>query len=160
MKVTPLPSSILNKEFSKFESLDVWKQLKNSGNNSHTSDSVLPWYFAVSINRMPAKYLISKSVSCNITDLRLASEEELWEEHRNLIKTFLETWKAVRSADVDILSDLSSRKENTSLMDLNVELVKRMLTHCNFCRWNCQVDRSSGQTVGEDGNRVGEKNKE
>jgi putative pyruvate formate lyase activating enzyme len=159
VKVTPLPSSILNKEFSKFESLDVWKQLKNSGNNSHTSDSVLPWYFAVSINRMPAKYLISKSVSCNITDLRLASEEELWEEHRNLIKTFLETWKAVRSADVDILSDLSSRKENTSLMDLNVELVKRMLTHCNFSRWNCQIDRSFAQRVGEDGNRVGEKTK-
>jgi putative pyruvate formate lyase activating enzyme len=27
-------------------------------------------------------------------------------------------------------------------MDLNVELVNRMLTHCNFCRWNCQIDRS------------------
>jgi putative pyruvate formate lyase activating enzyme len=27
-------------------------------------------------------------------------------------------------------------------MDLNVELVNRMLAHCNFCRWNCQVDRS------------------
>jgi putative pyruvate formate lyase activating enzyme len=34
---------------------------------------------------MPAKYLISKSISCNVTDLRLASEEDLWEEHRDLI---------------------------------------------------------------------------
>ena len=32
-------------------------------------------------------------------------------------------------------------------MDLNVELVNPMLAHCNFCRWNCQVDRSV-QTVG------------
>jgi hypothetical protein len=32
---------------------------------------------------LPAKYLISKSVYCNITDLRLASEEDLWEEYRN-----------------------------------------------------------------------------
>jgi putative pyruvate formate lyase activating enzyme len=43
-------------------------------------------------------------------------------------------------------------------MDLNVELVKRMLTHCNFCRWNCQIDRSSEQTFG-DGNGVEEKAK-
>ncbi|MFL6323240.1 MAG: radical SAM protein [Nitrososphaeraceae archaeon] len=158
--MTSFPSSTLNREFSKFESLDIWKQLKNNGNNSTRSNyTVLPWYLAVSINRMPAKYLISKSISSNLTDLRLASEEELWEEHRNLMETFMETWKTVKSADVDILSDLSSQKENTSLMDLNVELVKRMLTHCNFCRWNCQIDRSFAQTVGEDGNRVGEKTK-
>ncbi|MFL6377600.1 MAG: radical SAM protein [Nitrososphaeraceae archaeon] len=151
MKVISFPSSTLNKQFRKFESLDVWKQFKHSSynNNSRSNDSVLPWYFAVSINCMPAKYLISKSVPCNITDLGFASEEELWEEHRNLIKTFLETWKAVRSGELNIISDLSCQKKNTSLMDLNVELVKRMLTHCNFCRWNCQVDRSSDQTVRE-----------
>jgi putative pyruvate formate lyase activating enzyme len=158
--VTSFPSSTLNREYSKFESLDIWKQLKNNGNNNsiRSNYTVLPWYLAVSINRMPAKYLISKSISSNITDLRLASEEELWEEHRNLTKTFLQTWKAVRSADVDILSDLSLQKKNISLLGLNVELVKRMLTHCNFCRWNCQIDRSSDQTV-EDASRVEEKTK-
>ena len=136
--VTSYSFPILNKEFRKFESLDIWKQLKDTDNGP------LPWYFAVSINRMPAKYLISKSISSNIANLRLASEEELWQEHRNLIKTFLQTWEAVRSGEVDIISDLAWQK--TSLMDLNVELVNRMLAHCNFCRWNCQVDRSV-QTV-------------
>jgi putative pyruvate formate lyase activating enzyme len=140
------PSSTLNKDFRKFESLDIWKQLRNG------RKSLLPWYFEVSINHMPAKYLISKSISCNITDLRLASEEELWEEHRNLMERFLETWKGVRSGEVDIISDLNWQQK-TSLMDLNVELVKRMLTHCNFCHWNCQVDRS----VQKD--RVGKVNK-
>jgi hypothetical protein len=128
----------INKEFRKFESLDIWKL-----NDGHSR--LLPWYFAVSTNRMPAKYLISKSIPCNIAGLRLASEEELWEEHRALTQTFLKTWKEVRSGDVDIISDLASQK--TSLMDLNVELVNRMLTHCNFCRWNCRVDRSI-HTVG------------
>lgn len=158
MRVTSFPFLAVNKEFRKFESLDIWKQSKHSSNNdnSRSNDSVLPWYFAVSINRMPAKYLISKSVSCNITDLRHASEGELWEEHGNLINTFFQTWKAVRSGDLNTISDLSLQKR-PSLMDLNVELVKRMLTHCNFCRWNCQVDRSSDQTVEEDGHRVGEK---
>jgi putative pyruvate formate lyase activating enzyme len=93
VKVISFPFLVVNKEFRKFKSLDVWKQFKrdSNNNNSRSNDSVLPWYFAVSINRMPAKYLISKSVYCNITDLRLANEEELWEEYRNLTNTFLQT---------------------------------------------------------------------
>lgn len=122
-----------NKEFRKFESLDTWKQLKKKGNS-------LPWYFAVSINSMPAKYLICKSISCSVKDLKLASEQELWEEYIKLTRIFLDKWKAVRSGEVDIISEIAGQK--TSLMDLNVELVNRMLTHCNFCRWNCQIDRS------------------
>lgn len=146
--MTSYPFSTLNKEFRKFESIDIWKELEYSSNDRN--NSVLPWYFAVSINRMPAKYLISKFISCNITDLGLASEEELWEEHRNLIERFLETWKGVRSGEVDTIYDLAWQK--TSLMDLNVELVKRMLAHCNFCRWNCQIDRRPVQKIG-DGDR-------
>jgi putative pyruvate formate lyase activating enzyme len=116
--VASFTSLNLNKEFSKFESLDIWKQLKNNGNNKNSNNNgirsnhnVLPWYLAVSVNQMPAKYLISKSIPCNITDLRLASEEELWEKHRNLTETFIKTWKRVRSADVDILSDLPLQKK-------------------------------------------------
>lgn len=137
--IIDFPFPTLNKESRKFESLDIWKPFKGSHN------SLLPWYFAVSTNRMPAKYLISKSISCNVSNLRFASEEDLWEEHKGLIEAFLETWKGIRSGDLDIISDLSWHKN--SLMDLNVELVNRMLTHCNFCRWNCQIDRSV-QTIG------------
>ena len=81
----------------------------------------------------------------NVTNLRLASEEDLWEEHRDLIETFLMTGKGVKSGEVELMSDPTWQK--TSLMDLNVELVNRMLAHCNFCRWNCHVDRSD-QRVG------------
>jgi len=135
------PFPTLSKQSRKFESLDVWKLLKDG-----RGSSLLPWYFAVSTNHMPAKYLISKSISCNVTNLSLANEEVLWKEHRDLIETFLKTWKEVRSGQVDLISDQAWQK--TSLMDLNVEVVNRMLTHCNFCRWNCQVDRSV-QTVGD-----------
>jgi putative pyruvate formate lyase activating enzyme len=92
---------------------------------------------------VPAKYLISKSIQGN-TNLRFASEGDVWDVHGILVQEFLERWKGVRSGEVEISSDLAQKK--TSLMDLNVELVKRMLAHCNFCRWNCQVDRS-GQTA-------------
>jgi putative pyruvate formate lyase activating enzyme len=122
-----------DKKNSKFKSVNIWKQLKRAGND-------LSWYFAVSTNRMPAKYLISKSIFCNITDLATATEERLWEEHRNLMGIFLETWNEVRSEKYSVMRSPDSRKP--SLMDLNIELAKRMLKHCNFCRWNCQIDRS------------------
>ena len=127
------PFPIQDKKNSKFKSLYVWEQLKGGGAD-------LPWYFAVSTNHMPAKYLISKSIFCDITDLAAATEERLWEEHRNLIKTYLETWKEVRSEKYSVIRNPECGK--TSLMDLNIELTKRMLKHCNFCRWNCQIDRS------------------
>ena len=64
-----------NKDFQKFESLYIWKQLKENRGRS------LPWYFAVSINHMPAKYLISRSIPCKFTDLtKINDEQKLWEE--------------------------------------------------------------------------------
>jgi hypothetical protein len=98
------PFPTLNKQSRKFESLDIWKLL----NDGHSS-SLLPWYFAVSTNRMPAKYLISKSISCNVTNLSLAKEEVLWEEHRDLIEIFLKIWKEVRSGQVDLISNQAWR---------------------------------------------------
>ena len=60
-----------SKGFQKFESLYIWKQLKENRGRS------LPWYFAVSINRMPAKYLISRSIACQFTDLTSIDEQKL-----------------------------------------------------------------------------------
>ena len=132
-----------NNDFQKFESLYIWKQLKENRGRS------LPWLFAVSINRMPAKYLISRSIPCKFTDLTNIKEQKLWEEFTNLTEIFLERWKRIRSEEIDIIPELNQQRK-TSLMDLTVELVKRMLTHCNFCRWNCQIDQSIQQTVTED----------
>ena len=122
-----------NKEFRKFETLGVWRELKEAGN-------ILSWYFGVSVNRMPAKYLISKFISSSLSDLKLATEEDLWKEHRILTDIFLDTWNKIRSGQLEVTPQL--HRDKKSLMDLNVELVNRMLTHCNFCRWNCQIDRS------------------
>ncbi len=116
------------KHARQFDSLQIWERLRDR----------LPWYFAVSTNHMPAKYLICKRIQCDL-DFRVASEEELWREHELLTRTFLDVWRSIRVGEVK-LTDLP--KVKTSLMDVSVELAKRMLTHCNFCRWNCKVDRS------------------
>ena len=104
----------------------------------------LPWYYAVACNRMPAKYLIARRVPCEL-DLRPASEEDLWTEHARLTERFLGLWRGVRDGQVDV-SEIP--RADPSLLDLSVELVQRMLRHCNFCRWGCGVDRVVGARHG------------
>ncbi|MFQ5941395.1 MAG: radical SAM protein [Nitrososphaerales archaeon] len=123
------------KDVKRFQSLQIWDTLKPE----------LPWYFAVSTNNMPAKYLISKRITTDL-DIKHATEDELWLEHDQLIQIFLQMWRSIKTAQVK-LADLP-KANNTSLMDINVELVKRMLTHCNFCRWNCKVDRAKATKYG------------
>jgi putative pyruvate formate lyase activating enzyme len=117
-----------------FESLKIWESFKNK----------LPWYFAVSTNQIPAKYLISKCIPCNL-DLSAAAEGELWSESGLLTEAFLDMWGRVKTGEI---SSLPCSLESPSLMDLRVELTNRMLTHCNFCRWDCKVDRSKGTKHG------------
>ncbi|MEM0075590.1 MAG: radical SAM protein, partial [Conexivisphaerales archaeon] len=116
-----------------FSRLWIWDELKDA----------LPWYYAVSTNRMPAKYLITSRVPCDI-DLS-EDDDALWKEHAKATETFLRIWKEIRSGKKR-LADFE--KETPSFMDLSVELVRRMLRHCNFCRWNCRVDRSEGKKLG------------
>ena len=117
-----------------FDSLWIWDEI----------DNALPWYRKVSVNKMPAKYLICRRVPCNL-DLEVSSEEELWKEHERLTGIFLEAWKKIRTGEAR-LNELPEAK--LSLLDLSVELANRMLTHCNLCRWNCRVDRSNGTKYG------------
>jgi putative pyruvate formate lyase activating enzyme len=118
-----------------FESLKIWESFKNR----------LPWYFEVSTNHMPAKYLIAKRLPCNL-DLLSASEEELWRQNSLLTEAFLDMWQKIRLREISALPP--KVVQSPSLMDLSVELANRMLAHCNFCRWNCKVDRSKGTKHG------------
>lgn len=117
-----------------FESLHIWSNMKPH----------LPWYYDVATNRKPAKYLISRRVGTSM-EIEKASEDDLWNEHNNLMKTFLERWEGVKDGKLRLEN---IEKAKTSLLDVNVALVKHMLAHCNFCRWNCRVDRSRGIKYG------------
>ncbi|GBC71285.1 hypothetical protein HRbin02_01065 [Candidatus Calditenuaceae archaeon HR02] len=103
----------------------------------------LSWYLAVSTNKMPAKYLICRRIPVDV-DFS-ASEEELWDANRRAAKIFDQIHRGIRRGEI-ALGDLEKPKK--SLMDLKVELVNKMLRHCNFCRWNCKVDRLQGQKRG------------
>ena len=43
---------------------------------------------------------------------------------------------------------LPREKPRPSLLELVAELARRMLAHCNFCRWDCRVDRTRRGKLG------------
>jgi len=103
----------------------------------------LDWYAAVADNHRPAKFCIAAAIPAS---LPLAGEPEpvLWEELERLTPVFLSWWGGVRDAGAAPVP----RAANGSLLDLCSELAWRMLGHCNFCRWDCRVDRRQGSKVG------------
>ena len=103
----------------------------------------LGWYLAVAENRKPAKFRIARTVPVALS-LEDAAEDTLWDELARLTPIFLERVGQIR----DEAAPLGPPAARPHLLDLCRELAHRMLSHCNFCRWNCRVDRSRGTKLG------------
>ena len=117
-----------------FEQLWVWRDPAIAKS--------LGWYLDVSTNRMPAKFRIARTIPVS-TSLRHASEAALWDELDRLTPVFLARLRRIRDC-----GEALGPAAGTNLVNLCCELARRMLTHCNFCRWNCRVDRSTGTKLG------------
>jgi putative pyruvate formate lyase activating enzyme len=118
-----------------FDELWVWED--------PATDAALGWYRAVAANRKPAKFRIAATLPAGVATME-SSEADLWAELERLTPQFLSRWRDIRTGR----AELGPRAEDVSLLDLCAELVGRMLTHCNFCAWDCQVDRSRGDRLG------------
>lgn len=101
----------------------------------------LYWYRQVMVGSFPAKFMLCRKVP---VELKLvgATESELWAEHEECSNILSGLVK-----DVATGSDVDQSYENPhpNLLDLKAELVNRMLSHCNFCEWNCKVNRAQGK---------------
>jgi len=117
-----------------FERLSVWDDPRVSG--------ALRWYRAVAANRRPAKFRIAATVPLEVA--LDAPEDVLWAELERLTPVFLERLGRIRQDH----APLGPRCAGASLLELCRELAWRMLAHCNFCQWNCRVDRANGTKVG------------
>ena len=94
-------------------------------------------------NRRPAKFLICKSIPSD-TPLEVLSEGRLWDEHARLAAEFRTLLQKVeRGYEVD-----TTRFPERNFLDVKVELLNRMLRHCTFCEWRCNVDRVEGRRKG------------
>ncbi len=119
---------------SKLEHLSIF-------NDTALSDA-LDWYVEVAENRQPAKFRIAATVGTDL-DLAASDEDALWAEFDRLVPAFLDRWQAIRTG-----AALPRAAGGPSLLELCRELAYRMLAHCNFCPWNCRVDRSAGTKLG------------
>lgn len=104
--------------------------------------AALTWYLDVAENRRPAKFRIAATLATEL-DPRESSEEVLWAELDRLTPIFLSRWGTIRAG-----APLLPPAEEPSLLELCRELAYRMLTHCNFCPWDCRVDRMAGKKFG------------
>jgi putative pyruvate formate lyase activating enzyme len=120
---------------SDFDDLWVWQD--------PALERRLAWYRAVAENRKPAKFRIAATIPLAVP-LRDSPEEALWGELDRLTPIFLARLDGIRRQD----ESLDVAADGDSLLELCAELANRMLTHCNFCRWDCRVDRAVATKVG------------
>lgn len=103
----------------------------------------LAWYRQVADNRMPAKFRIAQ---CVPVDVSLAADEpDLWQALEEKTAVFLDLWQQIRDRRADLPPEPVPQP---NLVDLCRALSQRMLRHCNFCRWDCGVDRNQGVKSG------------
>ena len=103
----------------------------------------LSWYYGVLRDLKPAKFLICKQIASD--DPRLMTEAQLWREHDRQGEEFLRMLVKVKGSAA---APRMSQKPRFSLLDLKVELLKRILRKCVFCEWRCKVDRVEGKRKG------------
>ena len=94
----------------------------------------LSWYLAVAENRRPAKFRIAATLPpSSIPHVQRGG-----------------ALGRARPPDADISRKvagdpggraIAGHADGPSLLELCRELAYRMLAHCNFCPWNCRVDR-------------------
>jgi putative pyruvate formate lyase activating enzyme len=96
-------------------------------------------YFSVMDGKLPARFLICKKVPVKVKPS--AAEEELWKAHEYAMNDFRKLLSEVDGGRLNI-DDLGVPEQ--SLLDLKVEISKRILRSCHFCERRCGVDRTSG----------------
>lgn len=97
-------------------------------------------YFAVMEDELPARFMVCKRVGVKV-DLS-AGDEELWRAHDRGLREFRKLLAHVDGGKVK-LEDLE--RPEPSLLDLKVELARRILKSCHFCERRCGVDRTAGE---------------
>jgi putative pyruvate formate lyase activating enzyme len=114
--------------------LKIWQDAAIGG--------ALSWYLGVAENRRPAKFRIAATVATPL-DPAACDEDALWAELDRLTPIFLARWQQIRAG-----APLPPPAGGTSLLEICRELAYRMLAHCNFCPWDCRVDRAAGTKLG------------
>jgi putative pyruvate formate lyase activating enzyme len=96
-------------------------------------------YYSILDGKSKAYYLLAKKMHADFSPSQ--TDEELWKLHADQIADFHlhigdEEFKSERMKGLDTPA--------RSLLDLKLELAKRMLSRCEICEWRCHVNRNEG----------------
>ncbi len=97
-------------------------------------------YFAVMEGKLPARFLVCKRVPAKVG--LSVSDGELWRAHERGLKEFR---KLLTDIDKGKTKLENLKQPDPSLLDLKVELAKRILHSCHFCEHRCNVDRTASE---------------
>ncbi len=97
-------------------------------------------YFSVMEGELPAQFLIAKRVPVRVgLD---AADADLWRAHAGALKRHRKLLSRIDAGEERLYA---LDPVSPSLMDLKVELAKRVLKECHFCEHSCGVDRTAGE---------------
>ena len=121
----------------------VWKILRPDALSvlrDEGAKRAFPRYFRVMRRELPPRFLLCKRIPA---PFRASWEEEkLWELHRECLEEFREKLALLDGGKIG-LEDLS--RPTLSLLDLKVELCRRLLSSCRLCEHRCGVNRLEGE---------------
>src|SRR5207247_11257947 len=120
---------------SAFDALSFWREADFSG--------CMGWYREVAANRLPAKFRICAALTAGAA--LEAPEEDLWRALQAGTEDFLKLREAIRFGE----ARLPRERPRPSLRAPVAQMARRMLAHCNFCRWDCRVDRTGAASLGD-----------
>jgi putative pyruvate formate lyase activating enzyme len=120
--------------YNSFRNLWIWKYLGER----------VAWYYKVSANDAPAKYLIAKRTP---VPLESSSDYDV-EEGLKIYERYTEEFLRIKR-DIENGEDIRRLEiPRYSLLDMAKDLVWKILRRCVFCRWRCKVDRVEGKRLG------------
>lgn len=92
-------------------------------------------YCAILSGKKPARHWWARRIPSGLSSLKL-DEEALWEAHSRAMEEFRNAWTRGNNP---------SEPPGISLLDLKVELAKRLLGSCRMCERRCAVNRLEGE---------------
>ncbi|MBS7654354.1 MAG: LAGLIDADG family homing endonuclease [Candidatus Bathyarchaeia archaeon] len=97
-------------------------------------------YFAVMMDRKPAKFMIAKRVPAEFDENDTL--EDLWAEHEKITEEFYKLQGEIDSGRRN-LEDISVPEK--SYLDLKINIANKILERCHFCNRRCGVNRLKGE---------------
>ncbi|MGQ9787800.1 MAG: radical SAM protein [Candidatus Hadarchaeaceae archaeon] len=108
--------------------------------NDKRARSALRRYFAVMEKKLPARFQVCKRVAVNVS---LSSDtKELWRAHSEGVKALR---NILQKMDSKLLGWKDLEKPQISLLDLKIELARRILKSCCLCERRCGTNRADGE---------------